>query len=115
MKILLFTLCLATLTAVGAQETFTYKLKSKETIVVSGLGTDQDVAINPYKNEDCMAIIKNLGKRDFEIRTINKNEKTSITKIIPQETKRIFIEVGSALYLDANKATKASVSYQRMQ
>lgn len=115
MKKLLLIICLVTSSVVSGQETFVYDLDSNQSMGISGQGPGRDAAINPYEKEDCIALIKNLGEGILEARTKDKEGKQRSTKIAPQEQKRIFIAVGTILYFDAIKATRASVTYERLQ
>lgn len=115
MKKLLLIICLVASSVVSGQETFVYELDSNQSMGISGQGPGRDAAINPYEKEDCIALIKNLGEGILEARTKDKEGKQRSTKIAPQEQKRIFIAVGTILYFDAIKATKASVTYERLQ
>ncbi|MFL3005691.1 MAG: hypothetical protein ACJZ1R_05940 [Candidatus Neomarinimicrobiota bacterium] len=91
-----------------------FDLEPLESYLMFGKGPGQDGAINPYSkyiksnkgnlisSKDCYSIIENLGKGGFSIR-IQKDDR--IIKTIPinkNETKKILLDAGNELYIDAS-------------
>lgn len=88
-------------------------LNSNQSMSLSGKGPGQDAAINPYMNEDHIAIVKNLGKVKFSARVQYRGKIIQTTAIPPNETREIELKKGYELYLDSELPSKADVTFKR--
>lgn len=86
-------------------------LDGNQSMCITGKGIGQDAAINPYKNEDSFAIVKNIGKTTLSVRIQNKGKIADEIAIKPKETKKIVLLKNYELYLDSESVAKAAVSF----
>jgi hypothetical protein len=81
-------------------------------MLMTGKGQGQDAAINPYKDGNSIAIIKNLGKNTFSIRVQYQGQVFQTRELEAGQATMIPLRKGSELYLDADLATKAKVEFR---
>jgi hypothetical protein len=112
--ILVLSLIFATQLEVIAQTEFV--LEPSQSMIMTGKGPGQDGTINPYAGQDCYAIIKNIGKRQFSIRVQRDGKIVEEISILKGEVKKVKLLKGYELYLDPNPEgiAKASVDYEKM-
>jgi len=94
-----------------------FVLDPSQSMLMTGKGAGQDGTINPYKGEDCLAIIENTGNADFSIRIQKKGKIINEIAISKGETKRFKLLKDQELYLDPNpkNIAKARVSYEKIE
>ena len=83
---------------------------------MTGKGSGQDATINPYFGNDCYALVKNIGKRQFTIRVQKEGKIIEEIAIMKDELKKVKLLKGYELYLDPNPEgiAKASVGYEKI-
>ena len=86
-----------------------FELKPDQSMLMTGKGPGQDGAINPYYGQDCLAIIKNIGKSSFSIRVQQKGKIIKTIPISGKETKKVILLKGHELYFDSNEVEKIKV------
>ncbi|WGD36036.1 hypothetical protein [Olleya sp. YS] len=90
-----------------------FELKPSQSMSITGKGSGQDAAINPYSASDCIAVIKNIGKNKFTIRIQKKGEIIKTIIILPKSTKKIVLKKEEELYLDSILKSKADVTFEK--
>jgi hypothetical protein len=112
MKNLILILCL---TLIPQYDVFTqveFELNPSQSMVITGKGIGQDAAKNPYEGQSCFVLIKNIGKREFSIRTQQHGEIIENIPIKKGETKKVKLLIGYELYLDTNDKGKAKATVE---
>ncbi|OIQ30335.1 MAG: hypothetical protein BM564_02905 [Bacteroidetes bacterium MedPE-SWsnd-G2] len=111
---LIIALILLTQFEVIAQSEFV--IEPSQSMIMTGKGTGQDATINPYFGEDCVAIIKNIGKRQFSIRVQQDGKIIKEITILKGELKKVSLLKGYELYFDPNPKgiAKASIDYEKV-
>ena len=99
---------------VNAQTEFV--LGPSQSMVMTGKGPGQDGTVNPYFGQDCYAIVKNIGRRQFSIRVQQDGSIIKEISIKKGELKKVKLLKGYELYLDPNPQgiAKASVEYEKI-
>lgn len=115
MKYLALIICVLFSTISQAQDDSIFELEANQSMSITGQGPGQDAAINPFQGEYSLAVVENLGTSTFDIRTKDEKDKVSIVTIDPKKTKIISLSPETILYLDSKDASKAKVTFQRMQ
>ena len=94
-----------------------FVLEPSQSMIMTGKGSGQDAIINPFYGEDCYAIVKNIGERQFSIRVQKDGAIIEEITILKDEVKEVALLRGYELYLDPNPkgTTKASVDYKEME
>ena len=108
MKPLLLILALALWTplTLNAQPENKFDLDPSQSMLMTGKGPGQDGAINPYYGQDCVAIVKNLGKHPFSIRIQQQGKIIETIPVAKKEVKKVQLLKGYELYLDTSKEGK---------
>ena len=89
-----------------------FEFDASQSMCMTGKGTGQDAAINPYMDGNSIAIVENLGKNAFSVR-IEYQGKLFLTESIKgTETKEIALRKGSVLYIDSNDKATARVTFK---
>lgn len=114
MKILLIILHVIFFTHYESFAQTEFELKPSQSMSITGKGSGQDAANNPYAGQNCFAIIKNIGKAEFSIRTQQNGEIIEIIPIKKDEIKKVKLLKGYELYLDSNSKAKAQVEFEKM-
>ena len=93
-----------------------FVLEPSQSMIMTGKGPGQDGTINPYFGQDCYAIVKNIGKREFSIRVQQGEKIIEEISIAKDELKRVKLLKDYQLYLDPNPEgiAKASVDYEKI-
>lgn len=109
---LIFFLIALTYFEVTAQTEFV--LEPSQSMIMTGKGKGQDGTINPYLGQDCYALVKNIGERQFSARIQQDGKIIEEIPIMKSESKRIKLLKDYELYLDPNPkgSAKASVVYE---
>jgi hypothetical protein len=83
---------------------------------ITGKGPGQDATKNPYDGQNCFAIVENIGKREFSIRTQQKGKIIETIPIKNGEIKKVKLLKGYELYLDTDSSgkAKAKVEFEKM-
>ncbi|GAA4812085.1 hypothetical protein GCM10023330_19170 [Litoribaculum gwangyangense] len=83
---------------------------------MTGKGPGQDGTINPYIGQNCYAIVRNIGDRQFSIRVQQDGKIIEEISILKGELKKVKLIKGYELYLDPNPEgiAKASVDYEKI-
>ena len=68
MRTFILIACLICLSHFQAKAQTEFVLEPSQSMIMTGKGPGQDGTINPYFGQDCYAIIKNIGNREFYIR-----------------------------------------------
>lgn len=100
----------------GAVAQTEFVLDPSQSMLMTGKGAGQDGTINPYFGQDCYAIVKNTGKREFSIRVQKDGEVIEEITILKGEKKKVKLLKGYELYLDPNPngIAKAIVDYEEI-
>ena len=114
MKKLSILLLAFTMGTLYAQEDSVFELDGIQSMSITGQGPGQDAAINPYMNEDSIAVVENLGETVFSVRVKDKEGNVTITAIKPKDVKKLKLLVGSILYLDSEQKGKADVKFEKI-
>ncbi|MFK7750705.1 MAG: hypothetical protein AB8B65_20100 [Kordia sp.] len=88
-----------------------FELKPSQSMSITGKGTGQDAAINPYTDGNSIAIIENLGKNVFEVRVQYQGKITSLQPIKSGKTLKFALLKGSELYVDSDYKGKAKIQF----
>ncbi|MBN3519726.1 hypothetical protein JYB62_06895 [Algoriphagus lutimaris] len=116
MKLLFLLLCLTFVTTYEVFAQTVFVLKPSQSMIITGKGPGQDATINPYRGQDCYAIVENIGDRQFSVRIQQDGKIINEITILKGESKKIKLLKDHELYLDPNpKGTaKASVDYEKI-
>ena len=111
---ILMTFLLLSLFEANAQTKFV--LEPSQSMIMTGKGAGQDATINPYYGEDCFAIVKNIGNRQFSIRVQLKGKIIEEISVLKGELKKVTLLKGYELYLDPNPKgiARATIDYERV-
>jgi hypothetical protein len=90
----------------------TFELEPSQSMLMTGKGPGQDAVKNPFSNQDCIAVVDNIGEKPFSVRIQSKGEIIETISIKPKTSKRIEFKKGYELYLDTDYKTKARVKFQ---
>lgn len=92
-------------------------LEPSQSMIMTGKGPGQDGTINPYFDQNCYAIVKNIGKRQFTIRIQQDGKIIEEIAIQKGELRKVKLLKGYELYLDPNPEViaKASVEYDKIE
>ena len=93
-----------------------FVLEPSQSMLMTGKGPGQDATINPYSGQDCYAIVKNIGEREFTVR-VQQGETIIVEISVPKnQTKKVTLLKGYRLYLDPNPKgiAKARVDYEKI-
>ena len=117
MKILLFTISLIFLTQIEVSAQTEFVLEPSQSMIMTGKGPGQDGTINPYVEEGCYAIVKNIGKREFTIRVQQDGKIIEEIPILKSEVKKVKLLKGDELYLDPHPEgiARSSVDYEKIE
>ena len=66
-----------------------FVLEPSQSMIMTGKGSGQDGTINPYFGQDCYAIVRNIGKRQFSIRVQKKGKIIDEITILKGELKKV--------------------------
>lgn len=117
MKKLIMILCVIFLTQ---HETFAqaeFELNPSQSMSITGKGLGQDATKNPYDGQNCFAIVENIGKKEFSIRTQQNGKIIETIPIKIGEIKKVKLLRGYELYLDTNSKgkAKAKVEFEKLE
>lgn len=91
-----------------------FELDPNQSMSITGKGPGQDAAKNPFDGQNCFAIIENIGKMEFSIRTQQNGKIVETIPIKKGEIKKVKLLKGYELYLDSNSKAKAKVEFEKM-
>lgn len=116
MKTIILILSVILFTQLEATAQTKFVLEPSQSMIMTGKGPGQDATINPYTGQDCYAIIKNTGKRQFSIRIQQKGNIIEEISILKGQLKKVKLLKGQELYLDPNPEgiASASVDYEQI-
>lgn len=116
MKTFILLIALLFLTQFEVQAQTEFVLEPSQSMIMTGKGPGQDATVNPYFEEDCYALIRNIGKREFTIRVQQAQKIIEEITIQEGELKKVKLLKGFELYLDPNPngIAKASVDYEKI-
>ncbi|MCH2195406.1 hypothetical protein [Kordia sp.] len=89
-----------------------FELNPSQSMLMTGKGIGQDGAINPYKDGNSIAMIKNLGENEFSIRVQRDGKIIKQTTLAAGKATKIALAKGSELYFDTEQ--KATVKLEFM-
>jgi hypothetical protein len=92
-----------------------FELKPSQSMSITGKGFGQDATKNPYDNQNCFAVVENIGKKEFFIRTQQNGKIIETMPIKVGEIKKVKLLKGYELYLDTNSKSKAKVEFEKME
>ncbi len=90
-----------------------FELDPTQSMVITGKGPGQDATINPYIDQNSIAIVKNKGENALAVRIQQAGEILEIKEVPAGETKQFPLEKGHELYLDSDQATTAEVTFKK--
>jgi hypothetical protein len=116
MKKLIIIPCLIFLTQYETFAQAEFDLKPSQSMSITGKGFGQDATKNPYDNQNCFAVVENIGKKEFFIRTQQNGKIIETMPIKVGEIKKVKLLIGYELYLDTNSKGKgkAKVEFEKM-
>lgn len=115
MKALIIVIAIVFFAQAEATAQTEFVIEPTQSMIMTGKGTGQDATINPYRGQDCYAIVKNIGKRQFSIRVQQEGKIIEEITILKGEVKEVNLLKGYELYLDPNPEgiARASVDYKK--
>lgn len=115
MKTLILVITIIVFAQVETTAQTEFVLEPTQSMIMTGKGPGQDATINPHSGQDCYAIVKNTGKRQFSIRVQKEGKIIEEITILKGEVKEVSLLKGYELYLDPNPEgiTRASVDYKK--
>ena len=116
MKTLILVISFIFLTQFEVNAQTEFVLEPTQSMLMTGKGPGQDGTINPYKDQDCYALVKNIGIRSFSVRVQHDGKIIEEITIPKGELKQVKLMKGYELYLDPNPKgiAKASVDYKKL-
>ncbi|WP_345276754.1 hypothetical protein [Litoribaculum gwangyangense] len=116
MKILILATSLIFLIQFEVTAQTEFILEPSQSMIMTGKGPGQDGTINPYIGQNCYAIVRNIGDRQFSIRVQQDGKIIEEISILKGELKKVKLIKGYELYLDPNPEgiAKASVDYEKI-
>lgn len=117
MKTILLSTILIFITQIKLKAQTEFILEPYQSMIMTGKGPGQDATINPFADQDCFAIVKNIGKSEFSIRVQQDGSIIKEISINKGETKKVKLMKGHELYLDViqNRIAKARVDYEKFE
>lgn len=91
-----------------------FQLNPSQSMSITGKGPGQDATKNPYYGQNCYAIVENIGKEEFSIRTQKNGEIIEIIRIKKNEIKRVKLLKGYELYFDSDLKARAKVEFEKV-
>jgi hypothetical protein len=88
-----------------------FEIKPQQSMLMTGKGSGQDGAINPYKDGNSIAIVENIGEHTFSIRVQYKGKIFREIELTPGNTTKVPLKKGSELYFDTKKLTKVKLEF----
>lgn len=110
--ILLFAMVFA-LQSYAQKDESIFELAPSQSLSITGKGLGEAAAVNPYKNGNSIAVIKNLGKNKFTIRVEYQGKLFQTRVLEANKTTKIALRQGSELYLDSDLVAKAKVDFKK--
>ncbi len=89
----------------------TFELEPSQSMLMTGKGPGQDAVKNPFTDQDCVAIVDNIGEKPFSVRLQSKGEIVEIIELKPHTSRKIEFLKGYELYLDTDYVTIARVEF----
>ncbi|MEM6721955.1 MAG: hypothetical protein AAF611_21685 [Bacteroidota bacterium] len=89
-----------------------FELEPSQNMLMTGKGQGQDGAINPYKDGNSIAIVKNLGENELSIRIQYKGEIKKTRELAAGKSTMIPIPKGYEMYFDTEKKTKVQLEFR---
>ena len=116
MKKLIIIICAVFFTQYDLFAQAEFELNPSQSMSITGKGPGQDAMKNPYDGQNCFAIVENIGKREFSIRTQQNGKIIENIPVKNGETKKVKLIAGYELYLDTNSngKAKAKVAFEKM-
>jgi hypothetical protein len=114
MKKLIIIFCSVFLTQYETFAQTEFELKPSQSMSITGKGPGQDAMKNPYDGKNCFAIVENIGKMEFSIRTQLNGKIIENIPIKNGETKKVKLLIGYELYIDTDSKGKAKVEFEKM-
>lgn len=91
-----------------------FTLDPSQSMLMTGKGKGQDAIINPYFDQTTIAIVENIGEKEFSIRIQSKGKIIEIIEIKTDSTKKVLLLKDYELYLDTEFETKAKVTLEKL-
>lgn len=111
-KIILFIIIVSAVSSCRKNENI-FKLTENQSMLMYGKGQGQDAAINPYGNQDCEAVVRNLSRTEFSVRIKSTSGEREIITMKPKE-KRVFqLPKGCQIYFDSESSAKVYLKFQK--
>lgn len=90
-----------------------FELNPSQSMLMTGKGQGQDAINNPYPDQDCIAVVENIGENTFSIRIQSKGKIIQIIPIEPETIKHVKLSKGFELYLDTDFKSRALVKIEK--
>lgn len=90
-----------------------FELDPQQSMCITGKGPGQDGAINPYRDQKSIAVVKNLEKTEFSVRIQYKGDIVKEVTVEGKKKQEFVLEKGYILFLDNEVAGKAKVSFRK--
>ncbi len=90
------------------------ELDPSQSMCISGKGTGQDAAINPYLSTNSIGTIENLGANPFSIRIQQDGEILQTSTIEPGAIMAVKLLQGHELYFDSEMKTMAKIGFKEL-
>ncbi len=88
-----------------------FELKPSQSMLMTGKGAGQDGAINPYKDGNSIAMIKNLGENEFSIRIQRDGKIIKSRTLAAGKSTKIALSKGTELYFDTEQKAKVKLEF----
>lgn len=108
--ILLFAMLFA-LQSYAQKDKTVFELKPSQNMLMTGKGAGQDGAINPYKDGNSIAMIKNLGGNEFSIRIQRDGKIIKSRTLAAGKSTKIALSKGTELYFDTELKAKVQLEF----
>jgi hypothetical protein len=108
--ILLFVMLFA-LQSYAQKDKTVFDLDPSQSMLMTGKGQGQDGAMNPYKDGNSIAMIKNIGQNEFSIRVQRDGKVIKSRTLKAGKSTKIALSKGSELYFDAESKTKVKLEF----
>lgn len=91
-----------------------FDLGANQSMLIIGKGPGQDAAVNPYADEESIALVRNTGGQYLYVRIQEGERFLKQEPLMPGEEKEFLLLPGYRLYLDTERTgTKAKVTFSK--
>ncbi|WP_298519981.1 hypothetical protein [uncultured Kordia sp.] len=88
-----------------------FEINPSQSMLMTGKGIGQDGAINPYKDGNSIALIKNIGQNEFSIRIQRDGKVIKTRSLAAGKSTKIALAKGNELYFDTEQKAKVKLEF----